>query len=158
MRRVRQILPLTLAMTVSVLAQQGTSPATTEAQPEQPRFRGGANLVRVDAYVAIDGKSATDLTAEDFEVLEDNVPQRVESFDYIRARGSLPSSERREPQSLAESRAMAADASARLFVLFLDTFHVPLSGSFQARKPLVQFLHRAVGQDDLIGAMTPEMS
>ena len=51
-----------------------------ETQPEQPRFRGGANLVRVDAYVTIDGAAPTDLAVQDFEVLEDNVPQKIESW------------------------------------------------------------------------------
>lgn len=157
MRLLRSIAPLTLLLAASVVAQQGTPPPAAEGQ-EQPRFRGGANLVRLDAYVAIDGKPATDLTAQDFEVLEDNVPQRVESFELIRPRGPAPQSERREPQTVAESRAMAGDANARLFVLFLDVNHVPLSGSFHARKPLVQFLDRAIGQDDMVGVMTPEMS
>ena len=157
MTHLRSIAPLTLLMAVSVVAQQPTPPPTGEGQ-EQPRFRGGANLVRLDAYVAVDGKPVTDLTAQDFEVFEDNVPQRVESFEQIRPRGPAPPNQRLEPRTVAESRAMATDANARLFVLFLDTYHVPLSGSFHARKPLVQFLDRAIGQDDMVGVMTPEMS
>ncbi len=35
---------------------------------------------------------------------------------------------------------------------------MPLSGSFHARKPLVQLLDRVIGQDDMVGVMTPEMS
>jgi VWFA-related protein len=158
MKHLSAILPLALLMAVSVVAQQGTpAPAGDEAQ-ERPRFRGGANLVRLDAYVTIDGASVSDLTAQDFEVFEDNVAQRVESLELIRPRGLAPQSERREPQTVAESRAMAVDANARLFVLFLDIYHVPLAGSFQARKPLVQFLDRAIGRDDMVGVMTPQMS
>ena len=91
-------------------------------------------------------------------MLEDNVPQRVESFQLISARGPAPPSERREPNTVAESRSMARDPDARLFVLFLDAQHVHLSGSFHARKPLIQFLDRVIGQDDMVGVMTPEMS
>jgi VWFA-related protein len=157
MMPLRSIAPLTVLMAVSVVAQQGTSPPAAEGQ-EQPRFRGGANLVRLDAYVNIGGEPVTDLTAQDFEVLEDNVPQKVESFEHIRPRRPAAQTERLEPQTVGESRAMASDANARLFVLFLDTNHVPLAGSFHARKPLVQFLDRAIGQDDMVGVMTPEMS
>ncbi len=158
MKRFRPLIPLTLLMAVSVAAQQGTPAPTSGEAQERPRFRGGANLVRLDAYVTIDGASVSDLTAQDFEVFEDNVAQRVESFAHISARGPAPPNERREPQTVAESRAMAADANARLFVLFLDTYHVPLSGSFHARKPLVQFLDRAIGRDDMVGVMTAQMS
>ena len=44
------------------------------AQPERPRFRGGANLVRLDAYVTVEGAAVMDLTAQDFEVLENALP------------------------------------------------------------------------------------
>ena len=157
MKPLRPIVPLTLLMAVSPVAQQGAPPPAAQGQ-EQPRFRGGANLVRLDAYVTVGGEPVTDLTAQDFEVLEDNVPQKVESFEHIRPRRPAAQAERLEPNTVSESRTMASDPSARLFVLFLDTFHVPLAGSFHARKPLVQFLDRAIGQDDMVGMMTAEMS
>jgi VWFA-related protein len=127
-------------------------------QPEQPRFRAGANLVRVDAYVSLNGEAVTNLTADDFEVLEDGTPQRVESFEFIRARGPVPESSRVEPTTLAESRAMAADPQARVFVLFLDVRHVHMEGSIAAKNPVINMLDRVIGQDDLIGVMTPDMS
>ncbi len=142
------------------LAVLSAAPAAqnTEQKQEQPRFRGGANLVRVDAYVSRDGQPIADLTADDFEVLEDGAPQRIESFQVIRARGPVPQAARVEPNTVAEARAMAADADARLFVLFLDVWHVHVEGSFRAQNPIINLLDRAVGQDDLIGVMTPEMS
>lgn len=127
-------------------------------QPEQPRFRAGANLVRVDAYVSLNGEAVTNLTADDFEVLEDGTPQRVESFEFIRARGPVPETSRVEPTSVAESRAMAADPLARVFVLFLDVRHVHIEGSVAAKNPVINMLDRVIGQDDLIGVMTPDMS
>ena len=53
---------------------------------------------------------------------------------------------------------MAERSRARLFVLFLDTYHVDVGGSHAIRKPLVDALDRLIGQDDLVGVMTPEMS
>jgi VWFA-related protein len=125
---------------------------------EQPRFRAGANLVRVDAYVTADGKHVTDLTMDDFEVLEDGVPQHVESFQLIQPRGPAPVTALREPNTVAESRAMAADPEARLFVVFMDIFHVQIEGSYHAKAPIMTLLNRVIGQDDLIGVMTPDMS
>jgi VWFA-related protein len=137
-----------------------SSPAAQDPQPrpEQPRFRGGANLVRVDAYVAKDGAAITDLSASDFELLEDGVPQRIENFEIIRPRGPAAQSAREEPSTVAESRAMATAPDARLFVLFLDIWHVHLEGSYRAKNPMINLLDRVIGQDDMIGLMTPEMS
>jgi VWFA-related protein len=52
---------------------------------------------------------------------------------------------------------MARDADARVFVLFMDIWHVQLEGSFRAQGPLTRLLDRTIGQDDLVGVMHPEM-
>ena len=44
-----------------VLAVVSLVTALTSAQEQLPRFRAGANLVRVDAYVSKDGVAITDL-------------------------------------------------------------------------------------------------
>ncbi len=59
---------------------------------------------------------------------------------------------------MAETRARAARAEARVFVLFLDTPHVQVEGSYRARNPVSALLDRVVGEDDLVGVMTPDMS
>jgi VWFA-related protein len=127
-------------------------------QPQEPRFRGGTNLVRLDVYVSRDGTAVTDLTADDFDVLEDNAPQQVTSFELVRARGVVPESARVEPNTVAESRDRASQPDARVFVLFLDTLHVQIDGSYRAQNPVAALLDRVVGEDDLVGVMTPEMS
>lgn len=140
----------------SVRAEAGQQPPT---QPEQmPRFRAGANLVRLDAYVSQDGVPLMDLKPEDFEVLEDGVPQKVETFELIKPRGPAPEALRREPNSVRESRSMAEDQDARVFVLFMDIWHVHLDGSHRARAPITNVLNQVIGQDDMVGVMTPEMS
>ncbi len=53
---------------------------------------------------------------------------------------------------------MASAARARVFVIFLDTYHTQLEGSSTMRVPLVRFLDRVLGPDDLVALMTPEMS
>ena len=59
------------------------------AQPPQPpTFRTEANLVRVDVTVVDrSGEPATELTADDFTVEEDGVPQSVQSFKFVSADG-----------------------------------------------------------------------
>ena len=129
-----------------------------DRQPQElPRFRAGTNLVRVDAYVSADGKAITDLKAEDFEVFEDDKLQTVENFELITARAPIPQSERTNPTNVRDMRQEAQD-SARVFTLFFDRFFVSLSGSYHARKPIIETLDRVIGPDDLVGVMTPEMS
>lgn len=141
------------------LALTSTPAAQDPATPQElPRFRAGANLVRVDAYVTAGGQAVADLAASDFEVLEDGRPQRIESFEIIRPRGPVPETQRIEPVSADDARGMAMAPEARLFVLFLDVWHVHVEGSYRAQNPIVNFLNRVIGQDDMIGVMTPEMS
>lgn len=154
MIRSRLVWSLLVALPVSVYALQ--EPPTP--QPRAPRFRGGANLVRVDTYVSQNGAPILDLTASDFEVLEDDVPQRVEEVELIRVAPPAPEQSRVEPNTVAQSRALAEDPDSRLFVLFLDVWHVQLAGSRQAAAPIISLLDRVIGRDDLVGIMTPEMS
>ena len=128
------------------------------AAQQMPRFRGGANLVRLDAYVTADGTPVKDLTITDFEVLEDNVPQRLESFQVVVPRPPASADVLREPNTVAESVAMARDPDARVFVLFMDIWHVQLEASFRAQQPLTRLLDQVIGQDDLVGVMHPGMA
>jgi VWFA-related protein len=145
------------AALVATLAPVPRAQQPSPAAPE-PRFRGGTNLVRLDVYASVDGTAVTDLTADDFEVLEDNAPQQVTSFELVRPRAVVPDSARVEPNTVAESRARAAQPDSRLFVLFLDTRHVQVEGSYHAQNPVSALLDRVVGEDDLLGVMTAEMS
>src|SRR5262245_19513795 len=144
------------ALAALVLATVGV--AGQQQAVEQPRFRGGTNLVRIDAYVSKDGAAVSDLTAADFEVFEDDKPQTIEGFQLVARRPPSPQPTRPDPTSVAAMREAVADPDARLFTLFFDTFHVSLTGSYRAQAPVVTMLDKVVGQDDLIGAMTPEMS
>jgi VWFA-related protein len=127
---------------------------------EQPRptFKTEANYVRVDVFPTRDGVPVDDLSAEDFEVFEDKVPQKIDAFQHIVVRGNAAQDARREPHTVAESRAMLEDPNARVFVIFLDVGHVDVAGSHDIRKPLVDTLNRVIGEDDLVAVMTPEMA
>jgi VWFA-related protein len=134
-------------------ADQGQAPAQG-----QPTFRVEANFVRVDVYPTADGKPVQGLTAADFDVLEDGVPQKIETFEHVVVRGNLPQEARREPNTIREGRSMAEDARARVFVVFLDTYHTEISGSHRMQSAIVNLLDHVIGPDDLFAVMTPEMS
>jgi VWFA-related protein len=143
------LLPAVL-LSVSLQAQSGSPPQ----EPQRPVFRTGANLVRVDAYPSKEGKIIEGLTAGDFDLLEDGVPQKIDSFQFVRYEQHTPSDERRDPNSQRDGFQLAADPSYRVFVLYLDNLHVQVAGSHAVRRPLVTFLTRVLGRNDLFGVLT----
>lgn len=87
---------LLFSILVSVCGQQpGPSPLPTPPRPataaptitqpddDQDVVRITTNLVQVDVVVTKDGKLVTDLTAEDFEILQDGKPQPITNFSYV---------------------------------------------------------------------------
>jgi VWFA-related protein len=153
MSMLRAGLPVLLA-----LALLGVLPQVAAQQdPQRPTFRTGTNLVRVDAYPSRDGRIIEGLTAADFEVLEDGVLQKVESFQFVRYEVSA-AGERRDPNSQREAFQLAADPSYRVFVIYLDNLHVDFTGSHAARLPLINFMNRVLGARDLFGVLTTAQS
>ena len=147
------------AVVVRPAAQAGSGqqkPAAPEQQP--PVFRTEANFVRIDAYPTKDGRPVDGLTADDFEVFEDNVPQKIQSFEHVRIAGGTPPDARMEPGSVREGERMAGNPRARVFVVFLDVPHVQVSGSHAIKEPLIKLLGRLMGADDLVAVMTPAMA
>jgi VWFA-related protein len=142
------------------LSQAAATPQQTPPQPQQPppRFRVETNLVRVDAYATKDGVPVQDLTAADFEISEDNAPQKIDTFEHIVVRTGGPQEERAEPTSVTAANALAADPRRRVFVVYLDIEHVGVEGSHAIKEPLIDLLTRIMGPDDLVGVMTPTMS
>jgi VWFA-related protein len=169
------------AVVLAVVLAAVPIPAQQKPQqppPQQPVFKAGVNFVRVDVYPTADGRVVPDLKQDEFEVLEDGVPQRIEAFERVVLRAPGAESERAEPRSIAESNQAAADPRNRLFVLFLDSYHssrdsssvnsgatvsgrptTRSSGESNSRigRALVSFLDQLIGADDLIALARPEM-
>jgi len=146
-----------IRLTVLGVAVATMALAAQQPEGQLPRFRAGANLVRVDTYVSVNGVALTDLKPEEVEVFEDDRPQKLESLELIAARGPGSQATRSEPTTLADMQDAAADA-ARLFTIFFDRPHVSVAGSYRAHKPIIETLDKVIGPDDMIGVMTPEMS
>jgi VWFA-related protein len=112
----------------------------------------------VDVFATLQGKPVKNLTAEDFEVLEDGVPQKVATFEHVDVRTGATQEQRQEPNTIADARDALKNPRARVFVLFLDVPHVTIEGAWQAREPLIRLLERVLGDEDLVGIMTPSMA
>jgi VWFA-related protein len=123
-----------------------------------PRFRSGANLVGVNAFFTKDGKPVIDLKPEEIEVFEDDRPQQIEQFRFVRAAPRTTAAHKPDPIGSAAEREAASDPDARLFVLFFDQWHVSWDGAVKAAAPVSELLNRVIGANDLVGTMTPELS
>jgi len=147
-----------VAIVACLIGSSGHDTLRAQQDTQTPTFRTEANYVRVDVFPMASGAPVLDLVREDFDVFEDGAPQRIDAFDHVLIRGPEPQTPRVEPRTVAESRAMLENPRARVFVIFLDTKHVDLTSAKAIQRPLINFLNRAIGPDDLVGVMTPGMS
>lgn len=150
---------LSICVLACAASAVGAQAPAANPSPQQPTFRGGINYVKVDMYASTrDGVPISDLRRDEIELLEDGKAQDIKDFEHVQVDTLTPQELRIEPNSVEQSRQMAADGRARIFVVFLDTFHTTIEGSANMRIPLVRFLDRAMGSNDMVAVMTPEMS
>jgi VWFA-related protein len=127
--------------------------------PQPPTFRTEANLVRVDVTaVDGDGEPVVSLTADDFAIEEDGVPQTVQSFKFVSADGQPAAGDdvSLEIRSPAHAAAEAARDEVRVFVIFWDEYHIGrFAGAIHGRKALASFVASAFGPTDLVALMDP---
>jgi VWFA-related protein len=141
---------------------QNAQPQTSQEQPPQepappPVFRTGINAVRVDVIVTDrNGQPVGDLKPTDFQITENNAPQKIETFKLIKLDGGAtadlpPSAIRSENDEEVE----ASRDDVRLFGIFLDDYHVRRGASMTVRQPIAEFIGTRLGPSDMIGVMLP---
>jgi VWFA-related protein len=136
----------------------GTPAGAQPADPTQtPAFRTGINFVRVDALVTDSkGNAIENLTQDDFEVFEDNKPQKVESFRYIKVEGNpLEGELPRQIRTTWDEETELARDDVRLFVIFYDDYHVRRGSALAVKRQLTDFIRKNVGPMDILGVMYP---
>jgi VWFA-related protein len=154
---------IVLALGVGLRAHQDppqTPPPAPQGQEQPaPTFRTGINFVRIDAFVTDKkGDMVLDLKQDEFDISEDNKPQKIESFKLVKVSGQPENGETpREIRSNYVLETEAARDDVRLFVIFLDDYHVRLGNSMAVRAPLVRFVQNQLGPLDLVGVMYPLM-
>lgn len=152
--------PVASALPATQSPQSG-APSAGQAQPPPPKpvFRTGAELVRVDvAVLDKKGVPVPSLTAADFELEEDGVPQEIQTFQYVRNTGQVEKGD--EVSLTIRSRSHAATEAAkdnvRLFLIFWDEYHIgQMMSANRARAYLAQFVRTAFGPTDIVGFMDP---
>ena len=127
-------------------------------QAQQPApFRSGTNVVRIDATV-VDraGRPVSSLTADDFEVWEDEVAQPITSFQFLANTGQ-PSDDRSLPiRSQQHAAAEAARDDVRVFLFFWDEYHIGrFESTLKAKAALAQIMMTGFGPTDLVAIIDP---
>jgi VWFA-related protein len=140
--------------------QQSDAQQDGAQQQQQPVFRGGIDFVRVDVIVS-DKKAqpVTDLTQADFEVHEDGKPVSIEQFKLIKVDGNATPGgpPPKQIRNRNDEELEAARDDVRIFVFFLDDYHVRRSNSMSVRPTLIRFIQQQLRPTDMIGIMYPLM-
>jgi len=130
----------------------------TEGQRPPSTFRGGTNVVLVDAtVVGRDGRDVEDLGASDFEILDDGTPvplisvRRISGWDRNGAQELLPI------RTAADEEREAARDDVRLVGIFLDEYHIGRFEPLKVVPALVDFV-RALPPADLVAIYFPGLS
>jgi VWFA-related protein len=132
---------------VGVQAQQSPAPSTGQAPPT---FRVEVNYVEVDARVTdAAGNPVSDLTAADFEVLEDGKPQKISTFSLVnipivRAERPLFAGSPIEPDVQSNAR-----ANGRVYLMVLDDLHIHPLRTARVKAAARRFFERHFGTNDL---------
>lgn len=146
---------LTFAIVAGAFVARAQQPPPAEGE-NLPRFRGGVAFVTVDVYPRRDGQVVEGLGPDDFRVFEDGKLQKIETFQAVTFDPLTPGTERRDPNSVAESEDAARDPHNRVYVVYLDPYHTDVTSSHEAPATVAAFLERVIGPRDVFGFMTPE--
>ena len=93
----------------AIVASSPQQRAQDQPQPSPPpTFRTEANYVRVDVYPTRDDKPVADLTKDDFEVLDNGKPQKIEQFERVVVRAAGPQDARIDAAPLSSERSAAS--------------------------------------------------
>ena len=141
-----------IALTLGAAVAQ--SPSIKAQDPQgapSVTFQVDVNYVDVDVVVTDEqGNFVTGLTREDFEVLEDGKPQKVEMFSLVEIpldqEDRFRFGDRPVPVDVRSNRQPFA---GRLYVIILDDMDVSSMRSAHVKKSAREFVERFVGANDI---------
>jgi len=169
MRRLAAILAALSAFSAYVLSVP-VSAQQAAAQVPAPAFRSNVSVVVVDVVVRDrSGAIVRGLTADDFEVREDNRPQQIRSFDFEEVTTTAPAAA--PPPALLTDAALAAPATAaaatpatplrredlagrRLVVLLFDLSSMQPDELDRAGQAAVDYVDHQMTGSDLVAVAT----
>ncbi len=134
--------------------------ATLLAQNQEPVLRITVNQVQVDAVVTDSrGHQATNLGAQDFEVLEDGRPQKITACTYVKIAGlaqphaSLHTPGRDAVPSEPPSIHLKQEQVRRTVVLLVDDLGLSFQSTARVRRALHKFVDQQMQPGDLVAVI-----
>lgn len=145
------ILLMSLSTAVSLVAQQRPAQPAAPAQDAPPvTFRVEVNYVEVDALITdAQGNLITDLTANDFELLEDGKPQTISNFSLV----NIPLERLERP--LFASTPIEPDvqtntgSEGRMYLLLLDSLHTSPANVIKVKALAKKFVTENLAANDM---------
>jgi VWFA-related protein len=141
------LLAATIGTGLAVRADTGAAPAG-EASQQAPTFRSTTTVVEVDV-IARDAarRFVGDLTAADFEVLDDGKPAEITTVYRVVGPKDLAS------ESATAVAAPSADRAQRTIVLYFDHLHMAPGSLNRAKKAALDFLEKDFRSGDVGGVL-----
>ena len=157
MRRASSACGLLIAATICAAgvhhAEARQPPGRDSGQP--PIFRGGTTLVQVDAIVTdADGRPVIDLSASDFEVLDDGARVPIERVRFLGAAAYDGDATLAPIRTHDDEEREASRDDVRVYAIFLDDYHVERLGERRVIDPLIAFVQR-LPPTDLVAVYYP---
>ena len=147
------------AQTPAPAAQQPAAPAAPAPDAPQPTFRVNIDLVTMDAIVRNpQDQFVADLTKDDFQILEDGVPQDVSSFTLVhggRVHNLLapPPPPAQEGVILPPSRPRN-DTTGRIFLIIVDDLHLDFRNTGRIRDLFKKISRDLIHEGDMFSIVS----
>ncbi|HMJ08539.1 MAG TPA: VWA domain-containing protein, partial [Pyrinomonadaceae bacterium] len=145
---------LILSLAIAVFGQQ-VSPSPVLPKDDDIVVKITSELVQLDAVVTDkDGNQVTNLTRDDFEVLQDGKPQKIVGFSYV---DTMPSagpaaSDKTAVKGSVVPPPVRTGAAGRIITFVVDdgNCRATQTGMFQSRAALEKFINEQMQPNDLV--------
>jgi VWFA-related protein len=139
----------------------GLSLAALAQTPAQPTFRAAVTHVTTDVIPRDgQGRFITDLTTENFTILEDGIPQKIESFALVhggRTFNTIAAPAPAAPEGIVlptTPRRQVGDSSGRVLLIFIDDLHFEPEMTPHVRRLLQDIVDNLVHEGDLVAVVS----
>jgi VWFA-related protein len=128
-------------------------------QTQQPVFRATTDVIRTELRVRDStGKFIPNLTINDFEILEDGVPQKITNM-VLTLGGRVMTELVPTAPVVSEGLILppsppVTDQSGRVFIVFVDDMHIQHRDTIQTRKIMEKIRDTLIHEGDLIGIVS----
>jgi VWFA-related protein len=149
-----------LALTLMAALPASVRTATQAAPTQTPTFRTGVTLVTTDVIARdAQGRFVPDLTKDSFAVLEDGVPQTLESFALVlggRTYNTIQAPPPAAPEGivLPTTPRRQVGESGRVILIFIDDLHFEAEYSPHVRRLVTTIANTLLHDGDMVAMVS----